>query len=141
MTVEVIINKKESIERCIAQVRRYYALPSELPFAEDRLRQDAIAVNLQRMAEQAIDIANYVASSRGLGIPKSSRESFDLLLQAGIIDRAMADKMKGMVGFRNVLVHDYVQFDLKIMIEVIEQRLDDVINFTNQVLQFVSTRP
>lgn len=35
---DVVLNKKESIERCIRQIRTYYALPSDLPFEEDFLK-------------------------------------------------------------------------------------------------------
>jgi hypothetical protein len=35
MTLDVALNKKESIERCIRQVRGYYAIPSEKPFEAD----------------------------------------------------------------------------------------------------------
>jgi uncharacterized protein YutE (UPF0331/DUF86 family) len=59
MTLDVALNKKESIERCIRQVREYYAISSDKPFETDSLKQDAIAINLQRAAEQAIDLANH----------------------------------------------------------------------------------
>jgi hypothetical protein len=50
MTNETILNKKISIERCIVQIEKYYATPSELPFVDNYLLQDAIAMNLQRIA-------------------------------------------------------------------------------------------
>ncbi|MFO8032281.1 MAG: hypothetical protein R6U22_07035, partial [Desulfohalobiaceae bacterium] len=56
---DIVLNKKESIERCIGQIRRYYRMPAETPFAQDLLRQDAAALNIQRACEQAIDLANY----------------------------------------------------------------------------------
>lgn len=58
MIDDVVLNKSESIERCIKQVAKYYAMPSDIAFNEDFLRQDAIALNLQRACEQAIDLAN-----------------------------------------------------------------------------------
>jgi len=60
---EIILNKKVSkvsIERCIEQVDTYYAVDNGLPFATDHLKQDAIAMNLQRACELAIDIANHL---------------------------------------------------------------------------------
>jgi len=41
---DIVLNKKESIERCIKQVRSYYGRPSDMPFEEDYLKQDAIAI-------------------------------------------------------------------------------------------------
>jgi uncharacterized protein YutE (UPF0331/DUF86 family) len=140
MMLDVVLNKKESIERCIKQIRLYYAMSSELPFTEDHLKQDAIAINLQRAAEQAIDLANHVIKKGKLGLPKESRESFDLLAKENVIPRALADRLKGMVGFRNVMVHEYQELDIKIMIDVIENRLDDFIDFTNHIMEFARGR-
>ena len=34
-----------------------------------------------------------------------------------------------------MLVHEYQELDMKLMIEVIEKHLDDLVNFTNYLLQ------
>ena len=135
MIDDVVLNKKESIERCIRQIRRYYAEPSELPFTDDFLKQDAIALNLQRAAEQCIDLANHVVRVKRLGIPKQSRDGFGMLRAAGVISGPLARNLEGMVGFRNVLVHDYQNLDLNIMQDIIEYRLDDFIEFTVRVME------
>jgi uncharacterized protein YutE (UPF0331/DUF86 family) len=137
MTPDVALNKKESIERCIRQVREYYAVPSDKPFESDFMKQDAIAANLQRASEQTIDLANHVIRKAKLGLPKDSRDSFEILAAAKVIPAELAAKLKGMVGFRNVLVHDYRELDLKIMKDVIEHRLDDLIRFTNDILTYM----
>ncbi len=135
MIDDVVLNKKESIERCIRQIRRYYAEPSELPFTDDFLKQDAIALNLQRAAEQCIDLANHVVRVKRLGIPKQSREGFGMLRAAGIISDPLARNLEAMVGFRNVLVHDYQNLDLNVMQDVLEYKLDDFIEFTVRVME------
>ena len=58
-----------------------------------------------------------------------------MLEQEGVIDSALAGKLKGMVGFRNILVHEYRELDLEIMIDIIENRLGDLLEFTAQVLK------
>ena len=132
---DIVLNKKESIERCIKQIQTYYALPSELPFEENNLKQDAIAINLQRACEQSIDLANHTIKKRKLGLPKETRESFRLLAQNGIIPRDLAKKLENMVGFRNTLVHQYQELDIQLMKDVIEKRLDDLIDFTNFIIK------
>lgn len=136
MMMDVILNKKESIERCVQQIRLYYGMPSALPFEKDHLKQDAIAANLQRAAEQAIDLANHVIRKGKLGLPKESKESFEILARARVIPQELADKLKGMVGFRNIMVHQYQEMDVKIMVDVIEHRLDDLVVFTTHVMEF-----
>jgi uncharacterized protein YutE (UPF0331/DUF86 family) len=132
---DILLNKKESIERCIRQIRSYYSLPSVIPFEEDHLRQDAIAVNMQRACEQAIDLANYTIRKRKLGLPKESRESFLLLGENGILPQELSKNLAKMVGFRNTLVHEYQQLDIGLMIRVIEHHLDDLIDFTNYIIR------
>lgn len=135
---DIVMNKKESIERCIRQIRAYYALPREIAFAEDHLRQDAIALNLQRACEQCIDLANHAIRTRKLGLPKESRESFRLLAQHRIIPPELAGRLEGMVGFRNVLVHEYQKLNLAVLVEIIEHRLDDLERFSTAVMEALS---
>lgn len=128
---DVILSKKESLERCIRQARTYSALPSELPLDKDFLRQDAIALNLQRAAELCLDMANHVVRRRKLGLPKDSRESFTLLETAGIVPADLASKLRGMVGFRNILVHEYQDMRMEIFHHVVEHGLDDLVEFSS----------
>ena len=62
MNRDVILNKSESIQRCIKQAREYYQMSSEILFEEDHLKQDAILMNIQRACEQSIDLANHKTS-------------------------------------------------------------------------------
>jgi len=131
---EIILNKKISIERCIPQVESYYALrgDADIPFV-----QDAIAMNLQRMGELAIDIANYLIKKKKLGLPQDSADAFVLLQRAGLISEEMVIHMRGMVGFRNVLVHEYKKLDIGIMVDVIENHLKDPLDFADQTLRIM----
>ena len=103
------------------------------------MKQDAIAANLQKAAEQIIDIANHIIKKRKLGLPKESKESFEILAQARVIPPALARKMQGMIGFRNVLVHEYQRLDLEILVNVIEHHLDDLIVFSNHAMAYLDS--
>ena len=131
---DVVLNKKVSMERCIAQIERYYALPSEMPFEEDYLRQDAICMNLQRLCELAIDIANHAIKVKKLGLPQETRDAFVLLHKAGLIDDGLLRAMGAMVGFRNILVHRYTQLDHGVLVKVIECHMRDALVFANRML-------
>ena len=125
---DVLLTKKASLERCIEQIRKYDALPVSESDA-DFLRQDAIAINVQRACELVIDMANHVVRLRKLGVPQSSSDSFALLVRGGILTDSMADTMSRMVGFRNVLVHRYQDLNAAILRSVIDSGLDRLIEF------------
>ncbi len=134
---DVLIAKKASLERCVAQIRRYDALPTDVPFEQDYLRQDAICLNIQRGCELAIDIANHLIRAKKLGVPQSSRESFSILAREGLIPADTAEKMMNMVGFRNVLVHRYQDLEIEILRAVIDTGLDDLLGFSQQALEAI----
>lgn len=132
---DVLLNKKESLERCIRQIRLYYAFESGKEFGDDFLKQDAIAINLQRACELCIDMANIIIRRNRLGMPKESRESFQILQKEGIIPEALSRNLVAMVGFRNTLVHQYRELNISIMIDVIENHLDELIDYSTIILK------
>jgi len=135
---EIALNKKISIERCLSQISKYDAVDHGVPFEQDYLKQDAIAMNLQRACELAIDLANYAIKTKKLGLPQDSRDSFELLKAAKIITPELSDKLKAMVGFRNVLVHEYQVIDLNIMRSVVQQNANDLLIFANVLVGFLA---
>ena len=72
-------------------------------------------------------------SDERLGEPRTSRELFDLLERAGWIHAPLAGILRNMVGFRNVLVHGYDDVDLSIVRDVVDHRLDDLLQFVTVV--------
>jgi len=131
------LGKKESIERCVKRIRAYYAMKSEIPFDEDYLKQDAIAANLQRLCELCIDLANMAVRKGKLGIPRESRESFAILRRERIIPEVMAQHLIAMVGFRNTLVHQYQDVDMSVMADVIENHLEELVDFTVIIMDYL----
>lgn len=69
-----------------------------------------------------------------LGIPQSARDVFALLAQANWIDMNLADKLKCMVGFRNIVVHEYQALQLPITVAIIENHLDEFLQYSKTVL-------
>lgn len=136
---QVLIEKAQSIERCLAQVFTYYRGYEE-KFATDHLRQDAIILNLQRACQQAISLANRMAKLRRLRIPKESAEIFPVLAHAGLVPPDLAGRLVAMVGFRNIAIHEYQELDLAKVRAIIEHRLDDLTAFAEVMLQSDPTR-
>ncbi len=124
MADDVLLNKVAIIERCLKRVDEEYR-GHEQEFATNLTRQDAIILNLLRACEAAIDLAMHLVRAKRLGLPQESREAFTLLEQAGVIEAPLAQRMRAMVGFRNIAVHDYQRLNLDIVRMIIEKHLDD----------------
>lgn len=128
----VILNKFESVERCINRINEEYQNDSNN--LNNLTKSDAIMLNLQRACELVIDTANYVVANRNLGIVQSKKDAFEILLKNKFISDEMCTNMKKMVGFRNIAVHDYQDVDEEILIDVIENHLQDLQEFIRQML-------
>ncbi|MBN1066035.1 type VII toxin-antitoxin system HepT family RNase toxin [Clostridium botulinum] len=97
MGSDVIINKIETINRCLNRIYEVYDNdPSNL---DDYTKQDSIILNIQR--------------------------AFEVLNSNKILDDELTKRMKSMVGFRNIAVHDYKAVSMKIVQAIIENHLED----------------
>jgi len=120
---DVVIQKLASIRRCLASVRTYVA--GDLGRLGDVMVLDAVVLNLQRACEMAIDAACREVSRRGLGVPADSADAFAILQREGVLSADVSERMRRMVGFRNVAVHEYRRLDPAIVRTVVEHRLVD----------------
>ena len=123
MSDDVLIQKLASIERCLASVRRYVA--DDLDRLHDSMVLDAVVLNLQRTCEMAIDATCREVSRRRLGIPTDSADAFTILERESLLSPPVAERMRRMVGFRNIAVHEYRRLDPAIVRTVVEHRLGD----------------
>jgi uncharacterized protein YutE (UPF0331/DUF86 family) len=134
MSNDVILNKISVIERCIKRIKEEYDnSPKNL---ENYTKQDSIILNIQRACEASIDIAMHIVAEKKLGIPQTSRDAFELLYKNNIITESIMVKMKAMVGFRNIAVHDYQVINLQIVQMIVEKHLDDFQEYVKQVLAY-----
>lgn len=124
---DVMYNKAAIIERCYRRIAEEYAgNPDRL---KNFTHQDAIVLNLERACQAAIDLAMHVLAMDHLGVPQSSAHAFDLLSQAGRISPEVARKMRAMVGFRNVSVHQYQELSLEVLRLAVETGHQDFMEF------------
>lgn len=77
----------------------------------------------------------HVVRVRRLGIPQETRESFEMLRDAGLLDQMLADRMLRMVGFRNVAVHDYRKLDLDVVERIVTDHLDEFLAFASALVR------
>lgn len=128
----VVLNKFEKIEKCINRVNEEYE--GKFENLQDYRKLDMIVLNLQRACEAVLDLAMYVVSTRKLGLPQNKREAFVMLEENKIIDSNMSRNMQGMIGFRNIAVHDYKEIDEDILKDVIENHLTELLDFARIIL-------
>ena len=133
MADNILLNKAAIIERCLKRIDEDYR-NDKIGIRKDFTRQDAIILNLQRACEAAIDSAMHLVRINQLGLPQESREAFQLLENTKIIQEDLSKKMQAMVGFRNIVVHNYQKLNLEILESILDERLVDFNDFVKTIL-------
>ncbi len=133
---------KEKIEQRLVKLEqamrklKEIALQSWEQYNNSEALRDRAERNLQVAAQACIDIANHIIADRGYRTPQGYAESFSVLAEEGIISDRLADKMKMVAGFRNILVHDYLEIDNKIVYSSLNH-LDDFKQFASNVYKLL----
>lgn len=72
----------------------------------------------------------------GLKSPNSYREIANILTENNIIPIDYAQNLRKIIAFRNILVHEYVDLDLKEVYKNL-QNLEDLRKFAKYILNFI----
>ncbi|HHT9134082.1 MAG TPA: type VII toxin-antitoxin system HepT family RNase toxin [Candidatus Avalokitesvara rifleensis] len=95
-------------------------------FKNDLDVQDIVLHNFQLAIQGCIDIGSHIISDEGWGVAGSINEIFHILHDKGVINGDSAEKMASMVGFRNILIHEYEDINLDIVYNILHRHLDDI---------------
>jgi uncharacterized protein YutE (UPF0331/DUF86 family) len=79
-----------------------------------------------RPVEQRLDVGHHLLAGRGHRVPAAYRDVVPALVEHGILARELGERLRGIAGMRNILVHDYLDVDAAQIWWVIDERLDDL---------------
>ena len=133
MDRDVVLNKLESLRRCIKRIEDKTPSTSER-LVDDFDLQDIIVLNLERSVQLCVDIGLHIISDLEMPAPETMARTFVALERAGCLSHDVAERMTKAVGFRNTAVHAYQEIDWQIVYAIITKHLDDFRDFTRQVL-------
>lgn len=97
--------------------------------ASDYVSYWAVLHGLQLAIQCTIDIGSHLLSRIGTERPTNYKDVILGLGKQGIISNDFAQRFQGIAGFRNILVHQYLQVDVEIVYEQLEQGLEDFEQF------------
>lgn len=131
---DVVIQKAASIERCLARVKEEFENAGE-NFNTNYTHQDAAILNLQRACEQSIDLCNHIIRIQKWGVPATSKASFDILVENNFLPEKLGERLKKMIGFRNIAVHEYGSLNITILRKIIVDHLIEFKKFCSIALK------
>jgi uncharacterized protein YutE (UPF0331/DUF86 family) len=129
------MSTKEVIENKISDVRDYLEeLKGYQKITQDDIRKicqtrGAVERYLQLAVQSSIDLAEAVVAYKKLRKPATLSDNFLVLNKDGLIDDKLAQQLIAMVGFRNIIVHQYREVDEEIVIDILQNHLIDIEKF------------
>ena len=111
---------------------------SERKFLEDERLNAEAERHLQIAIQACIDIANHIVAALGLERPaKETTEAFYSLAKEKIIPDDFVNTMVKITGYRNVLVHGYLEVNRHETYLNIQKRLPDLSKFAKYIEEFL----
>jgi uncharacterized protein YutE (UPF0331/DUF86 family) len=133
---EVVRKRLNKLDEYLAILRGLQKYSFE-EFVHDPEHYGSVERFLQLAIEVVIDLGNHVVAGLGLGVVNWYSDIPALLAGHGTIDADLERRWVRMIGFRNALVHDYVDIDREIVYEVLQHRLGDLEALRRVFAQFL----
>lgn len=130
--VDVLLSKVATVRRCVATIAGLWNEAE--PGIPAWLRLDATVLNLQRAVEACLDMANHLVAANSWGLPGAAIEAIQLLVDNKVVNAADLPLLRGMIGFRNIAVHDYRQIDEAIVAGIVREHLGDLMRFADRIM-------
>lgn len=133
---DLILRKLADLELYVSQVSEYRDITVE-QYRRDWKTQRIVERTLQMAIETCADIANHVIADRGLRVPATYAEAFEVLAEAGLLDVGLREAMIRMSQFRNVIVHQYAEVNPAIVVRILRDHLQDFSRLRASVLTWI----
>ncbi|NUM44361.1 MAG: DUF86 domain-containing protein [Anaerolineales bacterium] len=134
--VEIILGLLESLGKYARQLKEMR--PTSLrQLADDTLRYWAVLHGLQITVQHLVDIGEHILTSQNLAVPETYK---DIIIELGrnkIIPYEFAERIKGMAGLRNVIVHRYLSVDPDLIWNILTNHLDDFKTFSVYIYDYL----
>ena len=121
------------IREYVALLRKVRGMADERRFASDPLIYGNAERYLQLAIQAVLDVSNHIVADLGANLPADNMELFDLLATRKIVPARLARKLAPMAGFRNLLVHEYMEIDRHRVYAALENDLGDFEAFIKAV--------
>ncbi len=138
-SIKVIENKISSAKKYIKILQRYNGYKKEEIESNIDIK-GAVERYLYLAVQATIDLAEAVISYKGFRKPTTMSEAFDILNEERIIPAKLTGELVKMVGFRNIIAHDYEKIDYKVVYNVLQKGRKDIESFLKKIQEKLNSK-
>lgn len=126
--LEVIKQRLNQLSASINKIERFKGISLE-DFMQDDIVQDVVEYNLFIAINMMIDIATHIVVDNNIGNPETLGEAFSILNKEKYINDDETKIYRNMVGLRNILSHEYLKIDKRVIYDILKNNLVDIKKF------------
>ena len=134
---ELIINKLQELNRYLKELEDSKNISLD-EFHSSIGKQWMVCHGIQLSIQSLIDVGNHILAALGENQIEDYSDIIDKLGERNILPSEFAQSIRGMVGLRNILVHEYARLDIKIIYDILQNQLEDFYMFTKHINQFLN---
>lgn len=132
-----IFTKLSKLEELIKAIKKLQKLVDRKKFLTDDIVRKAIERYLQLAIEAVLDISDQVINEKGYRKPEDYKDGILILAENKILPKKFAENFSKAAGFRNILVHDYVDLDQEKIYQHFKEDSGDIEKFMKYVIKSV----
>jgi len=131
-SIKVIENKISSVKKYLKILQRYRGYKKEDLEGNIDIR-GAVERYLYLAVQSTIDLAEAVIAYKGFRKPTTMGEAFDNLKEERVISAKLTNELVKMVGFRNIITHDYEKIDYGVVCNLLQNGKRDIESFLKRI--------
>jgi uncharacterized protein YutE (UPF0331/DUF86 family) len=133
---DVVIERLSRLRSLLDEMRAI-GVPAPAQLRTDHVTRYALERLVTLIVDAATALNSHVASRTLDRVATTYAETFDLAAEAGVIDEALASRIRGSAKLRNLLVHDYAEIDYELLAASLQQVLHDYDQYVRQVARWL----
>ena len=106
-------------------------------FLSDSNACDAAKYKLLLAIEASLSICNHINAKISKKVPETYADCFIILGDSGVISTELAERLAKMAKFRNMLIHIYWEIDDARVYDIINEDLNDLRMYINDLKKFL----
>ena len=135
LDVSVVRRHLLALDQALQTLRKHQGRPLEA-LQSSREERWVVERGLQLCTQNVLDVATHLSASAGRDVPDYAT-AIDQLADLGVLPGEFAARFRPVAGFRNVIVHGYLDVDLEIVHRMLNDRLGDFGEFARLVNHYL----
>lgn len=133
---QVIEERLAFLQETVKELRRHQPVLRE-DFLKDKVLQWAVEHGLHLLAEAIFDIGNHILVGHFAARAVNYEKVLPALQERGVVSDKMVGHFQKLGGFRNILVHEYLDVDTEKVYERLQYGLDDFDQFRREIVAWL----